>query len=144
MIQKILDRKGTEVVTIRGTETVKSAADRMRELGIAALVVKSADAINGVISEREIVEAVSQHGEGALSLAVLDVATRTIVSVAPTDSLRRAMSLMTNQRVRHLLVIANGNRVGIVSIGNYTGRAVAATPPLGERPCLIPRPLRTA
>jgi CBS domain-containing protein len=65
MIQNILDRKGTEVVTIRGTETVKSAADRMRELGIAALVVKSADAINGVISEREIVEAVSQHGEGA-------------------------------------------------------------------------------
>jgi CBS domain-containing protein len=65
MIQNILDRKGTEVVTIRGTETVKSAADRMRELGIAALVVKSGDAINGVISEREIVEALSQHGEGA-------------------------------------------------------------------------------
>jgi CBS domain-containing protein len=62
MIQNILDRKGTEVVTIRGTETVKSAADRMRELGIAALVVKSADAINGVISEREIVEAVPSMG----------------------------------------------------------------------------------
>jgi CBS domain-containing protein len=118
MIQNILDRKGTEVVTIRGTETVKSAADRMRELGIAALVVKSGDAINGVISEREIVEAVSQHGEGALSLAVLDVATRTIVSVSPTDSLKRAMSLMTNQRVRHLLVIAEGNLVGIVSVGD--------------------------
>jgi CBS domain-containing protein len=43
MIQNILDRKGTEVVTIRGTETVKSAADRMRELGIAALVVKIPD-----------------------------------------------------------------------------------------------------
>jgi CBS domain-containing protein len=118
MIQNILDRKGTEVVTIRGAETVKSAADRMRELGIAALVVKSGDAINGVILEREIVEAVSQHGEGALSLAVLDVATRTIVSVSPTDSLKRAMSLMTNQRVRHLLVIAEGNLVGIVSIGD--------------------------
>jgi CBS domain-containing protein len=118
MIQNILDRKGAEVVTIRGTETVKSAADRMRELGIAALVVKSGDAINSVISEREIVEAVSQHGEGALSLAVLDVATRTIVSVSPTDSLKRAMSLMTNQRVRHSLVSAEGNLVDIVSIGD--------------------------
>jgi CBS domain-containing protein len=49
---------------------------------------------------------------------VLDVATRTIVSVSPTDSLKRAMSLMTNQRVRHLLVIAEGNLVGIVSIGD--------------------------
>jgi CBS domain-containing protein len=67
MIQNILDRKGTEVVTIRGAETVKSAADRMRQLAIAALVVKSGDAINGVISEREIVEAVFRLGEGALA-----------------------------------------------------------------------------
>ena len=69
MIQNILDRKGTEVVTIRGTETVKSAADRMREHGIVALVVKSGDAING-LSERYIVEALSRHGEAALSLTV--------------------------------------------------------------------------
>jgi CBS domain-containing protein len=46
---------------------------------------------------------------------VLGVATRTVVSVAPTDSVKRAMSLMTNQRLRHLLVIANGN---LVSIGD--------------------------
>jgi CBS domain-containing protein len=83
MIQNILDRKGAEVVTILGTETVKTAADRMRELGIAALVVKSGDAIKGIISEQETIEAISQHGEGALSPAVLDVATRNIVRVAP-------------------------------------------------------------
>jgi predicted transcriptional regulator len=60
----------------------------------------------------------SQHGEGALSMAVLDVATHAIVTVAPGDSLKRATSLMTNHRVRHLPVIANGNPVGIVSIGD--------------------------
>jgi CBS domain-containing protein len=116
MIQNILDRKGGEVITIRATETVKSAADRMREHGIAALAVKSGDVIKGLISERDIVQAVSQHGEGALSMAVLDVATHAIVTVAPGDSLKRAMSLMTNHRVRHLPVIANGNLVGIVSM----------------------------
>jgi CBS domain-containing protein len=62
MIQNILDRKGGEVITIRATETVKSAADRMREHGIAALAVKSGDVIKGLISERDIVQAVSQHG----------------------------------------------------------------------------------
>jgi CBS domain-containing protein len=40
-IQSILDRNRAEVITIRATETVKSAADRMREHSIAALVVKS-------------------------------------------------------------------------------------------------------
>jgi CBS domain-containing protein len=118
MIQNILDHKGAKVVTIRATDTVQSAADRMREHGIAALIVKSGDAIQGLISERDIVQAVSRHGEGALSLPVLDVVSHAIVTVAPSDSLKRAMSLMTNHRVRHLLVIANGNLVGIVSIGD--------------------------
>jgi hypothetical protein len=48
----------------------------MQAHGIAALIVKSADATGGLISEREIVHAISQHGERALSMAVLDVMTR--------------------------------------------------------------------
>jgi CBS domain-containing protein len=118
MIQNILDRKGAEVFTIRATDTVQSAADRMREHGVAALVVKIGDAIKGLVSESDIVQAVSRHGEGALSLAVSHVATHPIVKIAPNDSLKRAMSLMTNNRVRHLPVIDDGKLVGIVSIGD--------------------------
>jgi CBS domain-containing protein len=117
-IQSILDRKRAGAVTIGATEAVQSAADRMREHGIAALVVKSGDAIAGLISEREIVHAVSRHGEGALSLAVLEVVTHLAITVAPDDSVKRAMILMTRYRVRHLPVIAKGKLVGIVSIGD--------------------------
>ena len=117
-IQAILDRKGAEVITIRATATVRSAADRMRERSIAALVVKNGDAITGLISERDIVHAVSQHGERALSMAVLDVMTHAAITVAPDDTLKRAMSLMTHHRVRHLPVIANAKLAGIVSIGD--------------------------
>jgi CBS domain-containing protein len=117
-IQSILDRNRREVITIRATETVKSAADRMREHSIAALVVKSGDAITGLISEREIVHAVSRHGERALSMAVADVVTHATITVAPDDTLKRAMSLMTHHRVRHLPAIADGKLVGIVSIGD--------------------------
>jgi CBS domain-containing protein len=117
-IQNILDRKGAEVITIRATETVRFAADRMRERGIAALVVKSGDAITGLISERDIVQAISRHGEQALSMAVLDIETHAAITVAPGDTLKHAMSLMTNHRLRHLLVIDNGKVVGIVSIGD--------------------------
>jgi CBS domain-containing protein len=117
-IQAILDRKGPEVITIHATATLRSAADRMRERSIAALVVKSGDAIAGLILERDIVHAVSRHGEQALSMAVLDVMTHTTITVAPDDTLKRAMSLMTHHRVRHLPVIANDKLVGIVSIGD--------------------------
>lgn len=117
-IQSILGRKGAEVVTIHATDTVRSAADRIRERGIAALVVKTGDAIAGLISEREIVHAVSRHGEGALSMPVRDVASIAAITVAPGDSVKRAMTLMRYHRVRHLPVIANGKLVGIVSMGD--------------------------
>jgi CBS domain-containing protein len=109
-IQAILDRKSAEVITILASATVRSAAARMRERSIAALVVKSGDAIAGLISERDIVHAVSRHGERALSMAVLEVVAHATITVA--------MSLMTHHRVRHLPVIANGKLVGIVSIGD--------------------------
>jgi CBS domain-containing protein len=117
-IQDIVNRNGTEVVTIDEAATVRSAANRMRAHRIAALVVKSGDAIAGLISERDIVYAISRYGESALALPVLEIAVRAPITVAPTDTVTRAMSLMTHNRVRHLLVTTNGKLVGIVSIGD--------------------------
>ena len=118
-VQSILDRKGAEVFTVDPTATVRTAAQLMRTRGIAALVVKGTDVITGLISERDIVHAVSQHGERALAMVVSEVMTLNTVTVTPNDPLRRAMSLMTNHRLRHLTVIDNkGNLVGIVSIGD--------------------------
>ena len=51
-------------------------------------------------------------------MPVREVAPRTIIAVEPTDTLKRAMSLMTHHRVRHLLVTAEGKFVGIISIGD--------------------------
>ena len=117
-VQNILDRKGAEVFTVDPTATVRTAAQLMRARRIAALVVKGPDVITGLISERDIVHAISQHGERALAMAVSEVMTLNAVTVTPDDPLKRAMSLMTNHRLRHLTVIDKGNLVGIVSIGD--------------------------
>jgi CBS domain-containing protein len=117
-IQSLLGPNSAEVFTIRATETVKSAAEKMRQHGITALVVKSDDAIKGLISDRDIVYAVSRRGESAISLAVLDVMSHAIVTIAPGDSLKRAMGLMIRHRVRDLPVMADGKLVGIVSMGD--------------------------
>ena len=116
-IQSILDRNRAEVVTIGPSDTLKSAADQMRTHNIAALVVKSGAAV-GLISDREIVHAVSRNGERALHMAVLEIVTHPAITIAPDDTLKRAMSLMTHHRVRHLPVIVDGKLVGMVSIGD--------------------------
>jgi CBS domain-containing protein len=117
-LQNVLDCNRTDVVTISPTDTLKSAADRMRAHNIAALVVKTGAAVTGLISDRQIVHAVSRHGERALQMAVLEIVTHPTITIAPDDTLKRAMSLMTHHRIRHLPVIANGKLVGIVSIGD--------------------------
>jgi len=116
-IQSLLG-PSAEVVTIRAAETVKSASEQMRQHGVSTLVVVGNDAIKGVISDRDIVYAVSRCGEAAISRAVSDLMSHSVVTVAPSDSLKRAMGLMIRHSVRDLPVIADGELVGIVSMGD--------------------------
>jgi CBS domain-containing protein len=117
-IQAILYRKGANVETIAPDAPVKDAAAKLQEKNIAALVATKGDAILGIISEREIVQALSSHGERAASMTVGDILVRNFATVAPEDSLRRAMGLMTRYRTRHLPVLRGEKLVGIVSIGD--------------------------
>jgi CBS domain-containing protein len=90
----------------------------MRAHGIAALVVESGGAIMGIVSERDIVSALSRFGEHALSMSVKEILTLAIITVTPGDSIKRAMRLMTRHRVRQLPVMAEGRLAGIVSVGD--------------------------
>ena len=123
-IQAILDRKGRGVITISPSATLKDAVDQMVKNGIAALIVTSGDVIAGITSEREVVRAIANHGERALAMPVMKALAPGIFRVAPQDSLKQAMNLMTRHRVRHLPVVADGKLVGIVSIGDIIKRRV--------------------
>ena len=117
-IQAILYRKGSSVVTIAPSASIRDAAGTLRDKNIAALVVTSGDAVLGLISERDIVHALARQGERTCGRSVGEVMTRDIVTIGAEDSLRRAMSLMTRYRIRHLLVLKNGEPAGIVSTGD--------------------------
>ena len=117
-IQAILYSKGDRVVTIAPDASIRDAARQLRQENIAALVVKAGDAVIGLISERDIVDALARQGERSCALTVGEVMTRDVVTVAREDSLKRAMSLMTRRRTRHLLVLEDGEPAGIVSIGD--------------------------
>lgn len=117
-IQSILDRKSDGVVKLRYEASVKQAADVLRERNSAALVVTQGEAMVGVVSERDIVIALSRFGEPALYMPVGAVANRTMVAIDPDSELKAAMSAMTRYRVRHLLVLKNGKLAGLVSSGD--------------------------
>ena len=118
-IESILRRKGRPEVTTIGPEAnIKSAAGWLRAKNIGALVVTGGNAVLGLISEREIVDAFFRHGEAAGSILVKEIMQRGVTTVSPDESVTRVMKLMTNQRMRHLPVVLGVKLVGIVSIGD--------------------------
>src|SRR5215210_2728931 len=72
-VQDILRKKGTEVATIAPDVSIKRAADWLRAKNIGALVVTRGDTVLGLVSEREIVHAMSRHGENATSMPVSEI-----------------------------------------------------------------------
>jgi CBS domain-containing protein len=114
-VESILKRKGTEVATIAPDASVKRAADWLHAKNIGALVVTHGNALLGLISEREIVHAISRYGETATSMPVSEIMRH---GVSPAETVSHAMNQMTRHRVRHMPVVHDGKLAGIISIGD--------------------------
>jgi signal-transduction protein with cAMP-binding, CBS, and nucleotidyltransferase domain len=118
LVSQILKTKGAEVVSIERHRSIRDAAELMMTRGIGAVLVRDGDGICGILSERDIARGVAQEGDSAVRAAVETLMTVDVVSCAPTDKTDELMTLMTNRRIRHLPVMAGGELVGMVSIGD--------------------------
>ena len=95
------------------------------DLPIGALIVMdSAGALAGIISERDIVRALVA-GAHALEDRVRDHMTELVVTCTPDTSVSDVMDLMTRGRFRHVPVIDGGELVGLVSIGDIVKHRLA-------------------
>ena len=118
-VEAILNGKGRSVMTIAPEASIGDAVDLLRQKGIGALVVSSdGAAVAGILSERDIVHALAERGAGLLELKVSALMTRHVFTCKPGDSIAELMAEMTERRIRHLPVVANGRLAGIVSIGD--------------------------
>ncbi len=118
-ISQILDRKGSFVATISPTATIAEAAHELTSRFIGALVVSDDGAkILGILSERDIVRAISEFGGGIMNAQVTVLMSSEVRSCAPSDHVDSLMETMTDHRIRHLPVVVDGSLAGIVSIGD--------------------------
>lgn len=118
-VADILSSKGSHVETTRPELTVAWAVERLAIRRVGALVVTTdGKHLMGVIGERDIVEGLKQYGAGLLERRVSDVMVKESPTCRPEDPITLAMERMTRTRQRHLPVLADGELVGIVSIGD--------------------------
>ncbi len=120
-VKDILQHKGRSVVTVRPDASVATAVHRLALERIGALVVsEDGQHIAGILSERDIVRALTERGAEVLdtSLRVEEIMTRHVHTCQPEDGIKDVMGVMTRSRIRHLPVTEAGRLAGIVSIGD--------------------------
>jgi len=127
-VDSILRTKGGEVVTTRPDVSIADIARLLHGRRIGAVVVLSeGGGIAGILSERDIVSGMAEHGEEVSRLTVGRLMTREVVTCAPGDTIRDVMTLMTHRRVRHVPVVEADRLVGIVSIGDVVKSRIEET-----------------
>jgi CBS domain-containing protein len=118
-VAHILKHKGTAVVTVSPDDNVQSIVDTLARHRIGAVVVvDEAGAIAGIVSERDVVRAMAGDAGTVPAKTARDIMTARVTTCAPGDSEADLMQLMTEKRIRHLPVVADGRLAGMVSIGD--------------------------
>jgi len=102
------------LLTTDSTAPLQTAAERMCERGIGAILVLSGETIAGILTERDVLRAVAQGGVEGTSVAAW--MTRDPETVQTDTSLGDAAGLMVRGGYRHLPVVDGTRPVGIVSI----------------------------
>jgi CBS domain-containing protein len=117
-ISAILSAKGTEVATIASDAPLSEAVAELGGRRIGALLVIDAGEVKGIVSERDVIYCLRKHGSQILDWPVSRAMSSPAIVVTPDTAVLSAMALMTQQRIRHLPVIDQGQLMGIVSIGD--------------------------
>src|SRR5688500_11237275 len=96
-----------------------AAAEAMSANNIGALVVSSdGRAVEGVISERDVVRDLARRGTGAVKRTVADLMSTDVTTCTPEATVDDLMSTMTSNRIRHVPILEDGVLAGIISIGD--------------------------
>jgi CBS domain-containing protein len=118
-VAKVLEGKGSEVLTIDAEATVFEAIKRMVDANVGALLVTDGGRVVGIVTERDYLRRVTLEGRTEEETLVREIMTSPPVYVTPETSVEECMAVMTERRIRHLPVFAEGrDLVGVVSIGD--------------------------
>jgi CBS domain-containing protein len=124
-ISDVIRAKGNAVVTVRPDIDVRSLLAVLAEHRIGAVVVSTdGTAVDGIVSERDIVRALADRGATVISEPVSEIMTSDVQTCTPETPVVELMSVMTHGRFRHVPVVVDDRLVAIVSIGDIVKNRV--------------------
>lgn len=126
--EDILLAKGSDVVGILATATVRQAASRMVEANVGCLLVEMDGRIVGIFTERDMLRRVVDCGKNVQTTTVAEVMSSPVETCRPSEDLAQCARLLHRHKFRHLVVMDGAEPVGVISMRDLIGRVEPAVP----------------
>ncbi|GAB4535654.1 MAG: CBS domain-containing protein [Ruegeria sp.] len=118
-VAKLLEGKGEDVIAVRPNDTIHTVVQILKDKRIGAVVVTDQNgALQGILSERDIVRRMADTPGQTLPQSVQDLMTREVRTCTPDDLLIEVVKTMTEGRFRHMPVLRDGHLCGVITIGD--------------------------
>lgn len=125
-VAEILKSKGsTAVHAIAPHATVYEAMKLMADKNVGALLVMEGPAVVGIFSERDYARRIVLKDRNSHDTPLSAVMTSQVMFVRPDQTAEQCMALMTENRLRHLPVMDNGQLLGLISIGDLVKQIIS-------------------
>ncbi len=125
-VRDILAKKGGFVAAVARDHSVLDAAKEMNARRVGSLVVIEGDSVVGIFTERDVLSRVVAARRDPETTSVGQVMTAPVAVCHPETTLEECRGVMTNRRIRHLPVVADGRLVGIITSGDILAQEIAA------------------
>jgi CBS domain-containing protein len=116
--QLIENKKHKEVISIAPHRPVIDALIILAEYKIGALVVMEKDKMVGIFSERDYAREVVLKGKSSKITTIEEVMTKNVLVGHAKDTFEKAMTIMTENHIRHLPIMDGHNVIGMLSLGD--------------------------
>ncbi len=124
-LKQLIDGK-KPLVSVGPDDSVFTALTLLAEYEIGALVVLDRGKLVGIFSERDYARKIALKGKASRDTLVREIMSEKVCCVTLDETVEECMALMTEQRIRHLPIIGDGDRViGILSIGDLVKETIS-------------------
>lgn len=117
-IKAFLHSSPRAICSVQPNQTVWEALQVLAENNIGALLVMEGTQMVGIFSERDYARRVELKDRLTRETRVSDVMTSEFITISPDQKMHECMQIMTDNRIRHLPVMKDGQLIGMVSIGD--------------------------
>lgn len=126
-IATILDRKGRDIFSLSPDTSLETIVKLLSEKRIGVVLLADNGALRGILSERDVVRALSEHGAKAMSEPASEHMTSDVITCAESDTVVSVMAKMTAGRFRHMPVLDGEKIIGLISIGDVVKHRIEET-----------------